>query len=192
MPEPYIEIQNAEGRRNVPVNDQPITIGRHSTNVIVLAEGNASRYHCVIEKAPEGGLRVRDLDSSNGTKVNGQLVKTMRIGDGDTITVGKTSLRLIAPSLAPVGAGAGGKGRGVQDAKKVVDVVVDFDDEEEEEVTAADYERVLLRTVESLPDKKLNDADIALINARGSVAHAARDGNEKPGKKRGGGDEPRE
>jgi general secretion pathway protein E len=194
MPEPYIEINSADGKRNVPVTDQPITIGRHSSNVVVLAEGQASRYHCVIEKAPEGGLRVRDLDSSNGTKVNGQLIKTMRIGDGDTITVGKTSLRLVAPSLAPVGAGAGahegGGGRGVPNAKKVVDVVVDFDDDEEdEEATAADFERVLLRTAESLPDKKLNENDIALINARGAVAHQARDGSEKPRKKD---NEPRE
>ena len=107
MTEPYIEVNNADGKRNVPVTDQPITIGRHSSNVIVLAEGQASRYPCVIEKSPEGGLRVRDLDSSNGTKLNGQLVKTMRMGDGDTITVGKTTLRLVAPSMAPVGVGAG-------------------------------------------------------------------------------------
>ena len=175
MPEPYIEIQNAEGKRNVPVNDQPITIGRHSTNVIVLAEGNASRYHCVIEKAPEGGLRVRDLDSSNGTKVNGQLVKVMRIGDGDTVTVGKTTMKLVAPQ---------------PEGPKVVDVIVDFDEEEEGETTAADYEKVLLRTVESLPDKKFNDQDIALINARGGVAHPGRSPNEKP--KKHPADQPRE
>ena len=48
MTEPYIEVNNADGKRNVPVTDQPITIGRHSSNVIVLAEGQASRYHCVI------------------------------------------------------------------------------------------------------------------------------------------------
>lgn len=169
MPEPYIEIQNAEGRRNVPVNDQPITIGRHSSNVIVLSEANASRYHCVIEKAPEGGLRVRDLDSSNGTKVNGQLVKVMRIGDGDTVTVGKTTMKLVAPAPA---------------APKVVDVIVDFDEEEEEqgEPNVADYEKVLVRTVESLPDKKFTDLDIALVNARGQLAHAAKNSAEKPKK----------
>lgn len=167
MPAPYIEIQNAEGKRTVPVNDQPITIGRHSSNVIVLAEGNASRYHCVIEKAPEGGMRVRDLDSSNGTKVNGQIVKTMRIGDGDTVTVGKTTMKLVAP--APAG-------------PKVVDVIVDFDEEEEGELTAADFEEVLLRTVESLPDKKFGELDIALVNARGGLAHAAKGSDEKPKK----------
>jgi general secretion pathway protein E len=173
MSEPYFEVTNAEGTRKVPVTDQPITIGRHASNVVVLAEGNASRYHCVIESAPEGGLRVRDLDSSNGTKVNGQLVKTMRIGDGDAVTVGKTKLVLVDP--APVA---------VPEAKKVVDVIVDFDDEEEEEeeATANDFERVLLRTVESLPDKKFNDLDIALVNARGGLAHPARNTTEKPKK----------
>ncbi|MGB7157479.1 MAG: ATPase, T2SS/T4P/T4SS family [Tepidisphaeraceae bacterium] len=186
MPEPYIEIQNAEGRRNLPVTDQPITVGRHSSNVVALTDGQASRYHCVIEKSPEGGLRVRDLDSSNGTRVNGQLVKQMRIGDGDTVTVGKTSLKLVAPSAAPVGAGAraggGGGGGGIPTANRVVDVEVDFDDEEEGEATAADFERVLVRTAESLPDKKFNELDIALVNARGQLAHAARNSTEKPKK----------
>ncbi|HEV2296381.1 MAG TPA: ATPase, T2SS/T4P/T4SS family [Tepidisphaeraceae bacterium] len=169
MTEPYIEIQNTEGRRNVPVNDQPITIGRHASNVIVLAEGNASRYHCVIEKAPEGGLRVRDLDSSNGTRVNGQLVKVMRIGDGDTVTVGKTTMKLVAPGPA---------------APKVVDVIVDFDEEEEQgELTAADFEKVLVRTAESLPDKKFTELDIALVNARGQLAHAAKGSADKPKKR---------
>jgi len=187
MPEPYIEIQNAEGKRNVPVTDQPITVGRHSSNVVALTDGQASRYHCVIEKAPEGGLRVRDLDSSNGTRVNGQLIKTMRIGDGDTVTVGKTSLKLVAPEMAPVGAGArgggggGGGGRGAA-AEKVVEVEVEFDEEEDEEAGAADFERVLVRTAESLTDKKFNELDIALVNARGQLAHAARNSAEKPKK----------
>lgn len=167
MPEPYIEIQNTEGRRNVPLNDQPITIGRHASNVVVLAEANASRYHCVIEKAPEGGLRVRDLDSSNGTKVNGQLVKVMRIGDGDTVTVGKTTMKLVAPGPA---------------GPKVVDVIVDFDDEEEAEPDVADYEKVLVRTAESLTDKKFGELDIALVNARGGLAHPAKGSTEKPKK----------
>ncbi len=167
MPEPYIEIQNTEGRRNVPLNDQPITIGRHASNVVVLAEANASRYHCVIEKAPEGGLRVRDLDSSNGTKVNGQLVKVMRVGDGDTVTVGKTTMKLVAPGPA---------------GPKVVDVIVDFDDEEEAEPDVADYEKVLVRTAESLTDKKFGELDIALVNARGGLAHPAKGSTEKPKK----------
>ena len=59
MPEPYLEIANADGRRQVPVTDKPVTVGRHSSNLVVVMDGQASRYHCVIERTSDG-FRVRD------------------------------------------------------------------------------------------------------------------------------------
>ena len=53
MAEPYLDIQSAKGASRLPITDKPITIGRHPTNLIVLPDGMASRYHCVIEKAAE-------------------------------------------------------------------------------------------------------------------------------------------
>ena len=81
MSQPYllIEIPDA-GPRELPIGEKPITLGRHPTNMVVIPDSMASRYHCVVEKSQDG-LRVRDLDSSNGTKVNGQIVKTIRLGD---------------------------------------------------------------------------------------------------------------
>src|SRR4051812_27198378 len=99
MPEPFIEIASPDGTKQVPITDKPITVGRHPTNMVVLADGMTSRYHCVIELTPEG-LRIRDLDSSNGTKVNGQVVKTWRLGDGDVVTVGKSTITVFAPTAA--------------------------------------------------------------------------------------------
>ena len=103
MPEPYLEIANADGRRQVPVTDKPVTVGRHSSNLVVVMDGQASRYHCVIERTSDG-FRVRDLDSSNGTRLNGKLVKEAVLVGGDVITIGKTTLKLVAET--PVGAGA--------------------------------------------------------------------------------------
>src|SRR4051794_33172478 len=97
----YIQIQTPEGSRDMPVTDKPITIGRHGSNMVVLSDGMASRYHCVIEMSAADGLRIRDLDSSNGTRVNGQVVKTWRLGDGDVITIGKSSITIHAPFAAP-------------------------------------------------------------------------------------------
>src|SRR5689334_14200926 len=91
MSEPYLHIESGDGARELPISDKPITIGRHSSNMIVLQDGMASRYHCVIEKSPEG-LRVRDLDSSNGTRVNGQVIKSWRLGDGDVVQIGRSSI----------------------------------------------------------------------------------------------------
>src|SRR4051794_20872490 len=102
MPQPYLEIQAADGTREVPITEKPITVGRHSTNVIVLPDGMASRYHCIIEKTGNG-LQIRDLDSSNGTKVNGQIVKNWKIGDGDVVQIGKSTITVHAPSMAPAG-----------------------------------------------------------------------------------------
>ena len=45
MPEPYLEIANADGRRQVPVTDKPVTVGRHSSNVVVVMDGQATFYN---------------------------------------------------------------------------------------------------------------------------------------------------
>src|SRR4051812_24042206 len=75
MPQTYLDITAADGQRQVPIADQPLTIGRHSSNLVHITDQRASRYHCVIEKTPEG-LLLRDLDSSNGTKLNGRNIKS--------------------------------------------------------------------------------------------------------------------
>src|SRR6187551_3017124 len=99
MPQAFLDITSAEGQRQVPIGDQPLTIGRHSSNLVQITDQRASRYHCVIEKAGEG-LVIRDLDSSNGTKLNGRIIKQSRIGDGDVVQIGATLLKVVAPQPA--------------------------------------------------------------------------------------------
>src|SRR3954468_6581535 len=99
MSQPYLKIDSPEGSRELPLADKPITVGRHSSNMIVLSDGMASRYHCVVETGAEG-LRIRDLDSSNGTRVNGQVIKTWRLGEGHVITIGHSSLTVNVPEPA--------------------------------------------------------------------------------------------
>jgi general secretion pathway protein E len=171
MSEPYLQIESADGARELPITDKPITVGRHSSNMIVLQDGMASRYHCVIEKAPDG-LRIRDLDSSNGTRVNGQIVKTWRLGDGDVVQIGRSSITVHAPFAAPVPVPAY-----EEDDFEVEVVEVDTDDDEVEVSEGDDgYETQLVRMAESLADKKFGDDEIALYNARGGVAHPAKTG----------------
>jgi serine/threonine-protein kinase len=52
-----------------------------------------SRYHMLIE-ANRAGCLLRDLGSTNGTKVNGVLVKTVALRDGDTILAGASEMRV--------------------------------------------------------------------------------------------------
>ncbi len=69
----------------------PLTIGRDAGNDMVLGFGKISRRHAVIEWA-EGAWRVRDLNSENGTSVNGEEVaRAHRIHVGDTLRFGKRS-----------------------------------------------------------------------------------------------------
>jgi general secretion pathway protein E len=187
--ETYIQIQTPEGSKDMPIADKPITIGRHGSNMVVLSDGMASRYHCVIENSSEG-LRIRDLDSSNGTRVNGQVIKTWRLGDGDVITIGKSSITVHAPFAAPK--------RVTVPAEEMedydVEVVEVDDDEDESESTMAGgsgYEAMLVKMAESLADKKFGEDEIALYNARGGVAHPATSASNN-GRRGRGGAEPRE
>lgn len=76
-----------------PVGDAAITIGRSPATAIRVPEDGVSRQHCVI--SPAGGrLIVLDQSSTNGTFVNGAIVKQARLNDGDVVQVGNTRIRI--------------------------------------------------------------------------------------------------
>ena len=70
------------------------TIGRKSDNDIQLNDAVASSHHaCVIMKANEYleeqlDAKLEDLDSTNGTQVNGCIVKSVELRNGDDIQIG--------------------------------------------------------------------------------------------------------
>ena len=73
-----------------------MSIGREGTDIL-LDDEEVSRRHATIRVA-DGKVELTDLGSANGTEVNGQtLTATVALGHGDTITVGRTSLRLELP-----------------------------------------------------------------------------------------------
>ena len=78
-----------------PVNSAPVTIGRGGQNNLVLdGDEFASSRHARIE-ARGDGVWVQDLDSTNGTFVNGaRVVGAERMIPGDTLRVGETDLRV--------------------------------------------------------------------------------------------------
>ncbi len=69
------------------------TLGRHSSNDLVLDDSGASRRHCAFVRGAEG-CRVVDLDSHNGTFVNGEKVTERALAPGDEIRIGATVLML--------------------------------------------------------------------------------------------------
>ena len=74
----------------LPVGDDPLTIGRHADCDIVLNQQEVSRQHAEVRRG-DGGFLIVDLDSMNGTRVNGRGIKEQRLEDGDEIEVGRVA-----------------------------------------------------------------------------------------------------
>ena len=67
----------------------PITIGREEDNAIRLNDERASRFHAKIQ-TDDGRVILTDLDSTNGTRVNGHLVQMRVLQSGDQILIGRS------------------------------------------------------------------------------------------------------
>jgi ABC-type multidrug transport system ATPase subunit/pSer/pThr/pTyr-binding forkhead associated (FHA) protein len=76
------------------------TVGRAKTNNIVVEDALASRVHAVLTSTP-AGLEIRDNNSSNGTFVNGLLITSTMLRDGDVVTIGNTDLLATGNKLVP-------------------------------------------------------------------------------------------
>ena len=76
-----------------PLNSAPLTLGRGGQNDLVLAGDEfASSRHARIEVRGDGAW-VQDLESTNGTFVNGSRVAgAQRLDAGDVLRVGETDL----------------------------------------------------------------------------------------------------
>jgi pSer/pThr/pTyr-binding forkhead associated (FHA) protein len=67
------------------------TVGRATRADFVIDAALVSRLHCRLE-ADDERLNVVDLDSTNGTWVNGKRVERARLADGDRLRVGRIEL----------------------------------------------------------------------------------------------------
>ncbi len=78
------------------IDGDSFSIGRLPANDLELPELSISRQHCVIEIQKTGDethYRIRDLQSANGVKVNGQEVAECELKSGDRIQLGDCLLR---------------------------------------------------------------------------------------------------
>ncbi len=89
-------VQPDGGQREVVVDGTPMTIGRATDNDLVLHDMRVSRHHARVQ-ARSGSLVLTDIGSTNGTRVNGALVREVALGEGDTIELGDS--RLIVESV---------------------------------------------------------------------------------------------
>ena len=79
--------------RRLTLGAEPLVIGRSADNAIVFDDPNVSRRHAEIS-ATGGGWVVKDLGSTNGTKVNGTTITGERaLRDGDIVSFASHSIR---------------------------------------------------------------------------------------------------
>lgn len=110
IPEGFIElVVEGEAEATRIQLDSQLILGRFSERLRDVAghvdltfyfEYGISRRHAVIRRLPNGLVLV-DLDSSNGTKLNGELLEPNRpypLRSGDSITLGDLKMRIYLPS----------------------------------------------------------------------------------------------
>ena len=69
----------------------PVTIGREEGNALRLNDERVSRYHAKVQ-FDNGEIILTDLESTNGTRVNGNVVQIRRLRPGDRISIGRSLL----------------------------------------------------------------------------------------------------
>ena len=98
----------------------PITIGREEGNTIQLNDERVSRFHVKIQEDHDR-LVLTDLESTNGTKINGEDIQLRILRHGDMITVGRSVLLFgsreqIASRLSRLRGGEGADVKGTMNA----------------------------------------------------------------------------
>lgn len=69
----------------------PVTIGREEGNGLRLNDERVSRFHAKVQ-VEDGDIILTDLDSTNGTRVNGTAIQIRRLRAGDQVSIGRTML----------------------------------------------------------------------------------------------------
>ena len=87
--------------KEVTLTQERTTIGRRPYNDIVLDHLAVSGEHAVLLMAHDGSVQIHDLDSTNGTTVNGQSVQRQALQHGDTVEAGKYRLRFLTDEAWP-------------------------------------------------------------------------------------------
>ena len=82
------------------MRDTALTIGRskddtEKPNDVELDNKTVSEHHALIRRLREGTYTITDLESTNGTLINGQAVTTGPLADGDIVELGKVHFRFV-------------------------------------------------------------------------------------------------
>ncbi len=85
--------------KEVQLTKDRTTLGRRPYNDIVIDNLAVSGEHAVLQMEGERFV-IEDLNSTNGTYVNGQTVKKQALANGDTIEIGKYKIKFVLDGAA--------------------------------------------------------------------------------------------
>jgi pSer/pThr/pTyr-binding forkhead associated (FHA) protein len=77
------------------LTERHIPVGRDEKNVLCLKDKSVSRHHATLQRVFRG-FSLQDEGSTNGTRVNGQIITKRYLTHGDLIEIGKYHLRYFA------------------------------------------------------------------------------------------------
>lgn len=100
-PEPLLYKLTIEGSLSWPIGARPLVIGRGAGSDVLLEDDAVSLQHATV-RVEEGLVWVADLNSRNGTRLNGEpLVGACSAGLGALLCIGRTVLRIEPDGIPP-------------------------------------------------------------------------------------------
>jgi len=148
----------------VALNSEEATVGRDPTNLVALSDPSVSRKHCLLRREEDGRFQIRDLDSRNGTLVNGLPVKEQWLRHGDEIATGDSVFLFLVE----------------EDERVLAASCVEFDDKRPTAQTKVIYPKDVLylqpdRLLQELPSSPQVARNLSALLKISRVVHAIRD-----------------
>lgn len=94
--QPILELEQIEGPdrgKRLSFRRTHITVGRSDADLIVM-DLDVSRHHALFEVLGKNSVFLKDLESTNGTLVNGKKIQSEKVTTGDIVTFGNTKWRI--------------------------------------------------------------------------------------------------
>jgi hypothetical protein len=102
MPQLIASVEGVE-IKHVYLQKDRTTLGRNADNDIVLDNLVVSGHHCAFELRGLADVFIEDLRSTNGTYINGKMVKKQLLHDGEVISIGNFRIQYLSASEQPSG-----------------------------------------------------------------------------------------
>ncbi len=87
-----VVLSEVDKGQTFPLTNKAYLCGRSSSNIISFKDSTVSSTHCEFVRTDSNIYLIRDMDSTNGTKVNGVSIKSVELKNGDIIKLGKIEL----------------------------------------------------------------------------------------------------